>query len=54
MENKEPIIDNNIYVKRKKPTKDELWAELFSLLDERIQNMPEEEYQEWKKSKRIF
>ena len=47
-------LDDNIYVKRKKPTKDELWAELFSLLDERIQNMPEEEYQEWKKSKRIF
>ena len=42
------------YVSNDDDTEIELWAELFSLLDERIQNMSEQDYQEYKKSKRIF
>jgi hypothetical protein len=46
---KEIIIDDYIYIKPKKKTKVELYTELFSILDKRIQNMSEEEYQEYKK-----
>jgi len=46
----ETIIYDNIYIKPKKKTKYELYAELFSLLDKRIQNMSEEEYQKYKKN----
>ena len=45
-----PIIDN-VYIIPKKKTKDELYTELFSILDKRIQNMSEEEYQEYKRKK---
>jgi hypothetical protein len=47
----EIIVDNNIYIKSKKKTKYELYAELFSILDKRIQNMSEEEYQEYKRKR---
>tara|TARA_R100000995_G_scaffold19796_2_gene8202 strand:+ start:2660 stop:2818 length:159 start_codon:yes stop_codon:yes gene_type:complete len=42
-------LDDNIYVKPKKKTKDELYTELFSLLDKQIQNMTDKEYQEYKR-----
>ena len=48
---KEIIIDDYIYIKPKKKTKVELYTELFSILDKRIQNMSEEEYQEYKRKK---
>ena len=47
----EIIVDNNIYIKPKKKTKVELYTELFSILDKRIQNMSEEEYQEYKRKR---
>ena len=46
------IIDN-VYIKPKKKTKDELYTELFSILDKRIQNMTDKEYQVYKR-KRAF
>jgi len=46
-----PIIDDNIYIKPKKKTKMELYTELFSMLDERIQNMSEKDYQEHKRTR---
>ena len=46
---KEIIIDDYVYIKPKKKTKVELYTELFSILDKRIQNMSEEEYQKYKK-----
>ena len=46
---KDTIIEDNIYIKPKKKTKYELYTELFSLLDKRIQNMTDKEYQEYKK-----
>ena len=48
-----PIIDDHIYIKPKKKTKYELYAELFSLLDKRIQTMSDKDYQEYKR-KRIL
>ena len=48
---KEIIIDDYIYIKPKKKTKVELYTELFSILDKRIQNMSEEEYQEYKRKR---
>ena len=48
---KEKIIEDNIYIKSKKKTKDELYTELFSLLDKRIQNMTDKEYQEYKRKR---
>ena len=50
MENKEPI-DNSIILKEDKPTKIELYAQLFALLDKQIQNMSEEEYQAYKRKR---
>ena len=46
---KEIKIDDNVYIKPKKKTKDELYTELFSLLDKQIQNMTDKEYQEYKR-----
>lgn len=51
---KEIKIDDNVYVKPKKKTKDELYTELFSLLDKQIQNMSDKEYQEYKISKLFY
>tara|TARA_R110000822_G_scaffold230635_1_gene362737 strand:- start:315 stop:482 length:168 start_codon:yes stop_codon:yes gene_type:complete len=47
---KDTIIEDNIYIKPKKKTKYELYTELFTLLDKKIQNMTDKEYQEYKKN----
>tara|TARA_R110002020_G_C15859079_1_gene736965 strand:- start:330 stop:539 length:210 start_codon:yes stop_codon:yes gene_type:complete len=64
MENKEPITEDSInhyissdgkysyaltFIDKKKPTIIELIAKFFARLDERIQNMSEEEYQAYKR-----
>ena len=49
-----PIIGDNIYIKPKKRTKMELYTELFSILDKQIQNMSEEEYQEYKRKRNLI
>ena len=50
---KEITTDDNFIVKPKKKTKDELYTELFSILDNRIQNMSWDEYQEYKRKRDI-
>ena len=39
---------------QKKLTKDELYTQLFSLLDERIQSMTDKEYQEYKRKRNLI
>jgi len=51
MENKDLIMNDDSYIKPKKKTTDELYSELFSLLDKRIQNMTDKEYQEYKRKR---
>ena len=51
MENKELFINDNTILKEDKPTKIELYAQLFSILQRRIDNMTEEEYQEYKRKR---
>tara|TARA_R110002012_G_scaffold9195_1_gene42222 strand:+ start:612 stop:776 length:165 start_codon:yes stop_codon:yes gene_type:complete len=50
---KETTTDKNFILKKKKKTKDELYAELFSILDKQIQNMSYKEYQEYKRNRNI-
>ena len=49
----EITTDDNFIFKPKKKTKDELYTELFSILDRQIQNMSDKEYQEYKRTRNI-
>ncbi len=50
---KEITKDENFIIKPKKKTKDELYVELFSILDKQIQNMPWDEYQDYKRNRQF-